>query len=45
MAEHFYKFKGKLNKKLVKLKIEIQKIKQLRKQFLKVNGLIDDGMI
>lgn len=45
MAEHFYKFKGKLNKKLVKLKIEIQKIKQLRNQFLKVNGLLDDGMI
>ena len=44
MAEHFYKFKGDLNKKLVNLAVETQKIRQLRNKFLKVNNLLKDGM-
>lgn len=44
MAEHFYKFKGDLNKKLVNFAVETQKIRQLRNKFLKVNNLLKNGM-
>lgn len=41
---NFYKFKGKLNEKMVKAYHEVKKVKKLRNQFMKDKGLFKNGI-